>query len=71
MTETIPQLAKLQKINLFDFDKNLVSDYTVAGSIKKSFKFELKGAGGKSLFETDDGDSVRHKVPSSSKVQSR
>ena len=52
MVEGTPQLAKMAKINLFDFEKNLVSDYTVSGSIKKSFKFELKSTSGKSLFET-------------------
>ena len=52
MVEAVPQLAKFQKISLFDFDKTLVTDYTVSGSIKKSFKFELKSTTGKSLFET-------------------
>lgn len=52
MVEAVPQLSKMQKMNLFDFDKTLVTDYTVSGSIKKSFKFELKSTTGKSLFET-------------------
>jgi hypothetical protein len=52
MVEAVPQLAKIQRINLFEFEKTLVTDYTVSGSIKKSFKFELKSTFGKSLFET-------------------
>lgn len=52
VTEVVPQITKLQKMHLFDFEKSLVTDYVVSGSVKKSFKFKLEGNPGKPMFET-------------------
>lgn len=50
--EAVPQLTKLHKHHLFDYESQLVSDYTVSGSVKKSFKFQLIGKPEKPLLET-------------------
>lgn len=42
VVEENPFLGKFGKVNVFEFEKNLVSDYVVTGTIKKSFKFKMK-----------------------------
>lgn|SRR3990167_1070264 len=50
--EACPQLAKMGKTNVFEYDTTLLKDYVVAGSIKKSFKFLLDRNADKSFPET-------------------
>jgi hypothetical protein len=52
VTEVVPQLTKLHKMTLFEYENNLVNDYVVSGSVKKSFKFKLESNHGKPMFET-------------------
>lgn len=51
-TEVVPQLAKMHKLHLFDYETSLVNDYVVSGSVRKSFKFKLESTPGKLMFET-------------------
>lgn len=52
VVDAVPQLSKLHKMHLFDYDDSLVNNYAVSGSIKKSFKFKLESTSGKPMFET-------------------
>lgn len=50
--EACPQLGKMSKTNIFEYENTLLKDYVVSGSIKKSFKFLLDRNADKSFPET-------------------
>lgn len=50
--EAVPQLTKLSKFRIFEYENQLVKDYLICGSVKKSFKFQLTSNKGKPLLET-------------------
>ncbi len=51
--EACPILGKIGKSNIYEFEKSLISEYVVSGSVKKSFKFFLERKGdNKTFYET-------------------
>lgn len=50
--ESCPELKKMGKSTIFEFEKTLMTDYTISGSIKRNFKFLLDRKGDKGFSET-------------------
>jgi hypothetical protein len=50
--EAVPGLVKISKSPIFEFEKILVNEYVVSGSIKKTFSFTLDRKGDRPFFET-------------------
>lgn len=67
--EAVPGLAKISKSPIFEFEKILVNEYVVSGSIKKTFSFELDRKGDRPFFETYYGFLFAVKVVASDEVR--